>query len=350
MNHPENQSCSCRRYPMPEYWMRSIDFAKAANLLRLIINSPDKWSASELNRAGIDSGIFKTSEGKPFGPTSCYRYRRILEKLDLVKKRNRRFIANLNPAECEQMLTPNDRENLSEEQRVVLGNRVVCNPDCYQTFWRAFMPSKKPNSLNEFIDDSNPITMSPMIGPKKARKRSYVTIKRWAHADIPMEHRGYNAIQAIHFGMRNWGVNQLGFLDEFYQVGQGYHIIPVRPNQHENTETIERAIIESLEFRDNWAMSSISELLLRVCAKLKIPTVAVRSVLRNWIGTYPNFVAPVTVSNRMILSAQPEKVIHPILKGFLRLSTGEHVSHLQIHNNLKSRLIPTFQKEASIGS
>ena len=335
---------------MPEYWMRSIDFAKAANLLKLIINSPGKWSASELNRAGTDSGIFKTLEGKPFGPTSCYRYRRILEKLDLVDKRNRRFIANLNPAECEQMLTPNDTENLSVEQRYVLGNRVVCNSDCYETFWKAFMPSKQPNSLNEFIEDSNPITMNPMIGPKKEREHSYITIKSRAHADNPVEHRGYNAIQAIHYGMRNWGVDQLGFLDEFYQVGHGYHILPVRPSQHKNTETIERAIIEALEFRDNWAMASISELLLTVCGTLKIPTGEVRSVLKNWTGTYPNFVAPITVSNRMILSAQPEKMVPPILKGFLRLNSGEHVSHLQVHRNLKERLIPTLQQEASIGS
>ena len=89
---------------MPEYWMRSIDFAKVAELLKLIINSPSKWSAIELNRAATDSGIFITSEGKPFSPTSCYRYRRIIEKLNLVEKRNRKFVPKLMPGECDKIL------------------------------------------------------------------------------------------------------------------------------------------------------------------------------------------------------------------------------------------------------
>ena len=52
---------------MPEYCMRSIDFAKVGELLKLIINSPGKWSAAELNRAATDSGIFITDEQRRGG-------------------------------------------------------------------------------------------------------------------------------------------------------------------------------------------------------------------------------------------------------------------------------------------
>ena len=122
--------------------------------------------------------------------------------------------------------------------------------------------------------------------------------------------------------MRTWGVDHLEFLDEFYQVGQGYHILPVRLEPHENTETIEHILMEALEFRNDWAMASISELILTGCTALKIPIREVRSVLQNWIGAYPNLVSPVTVSNRMILLAQPEKLTPLILRGFLRLRAG----------------------------
>ena len=320
---------------MPEYWMRSIDFAKVVELLKLIISSPGKWSAIELNRAATDSGIFITSEGKPFGPTSCYRYRRVIEKLNLVEKRSRKFVPKLTSTECDKLLTSSDTSEINNGQRSVLGDYVIRNQDCYETFWQSFITLKKPDSLDEFIENSSPITMNPMIGPQKEREHSYITIKNRAHADNPIEHRGYNAIQAIHYGMRNWGVEQLGFLDEFYQVGHGYHIFPIRLDSHENTETIERALIETLEFRNDWAMASISELILAGCTALKIPIRDVRFVLQNWIGVYPNLVSPVTVSNRMILFSQPEKMTPLILRGFLRLRSGEHVSHLQVHRNLQ---------------
>ena len=69
--------------------------------------------------------------------------------------------------------------------------------------------------------------------------------------------------------------------------------------------------MEALEFHNDWAMVSISELILAGCTALKIPIRDVRSVLQNWIGAYPNFVSPVTVSNRMILFGQPGQIDPP---------------------------------------
>ncbi len=335
---------------MPEYWMRSIDFVKMANILKMVICSPEKWSAAGLDRAGIDEGIFKTGKGKPFGPTSCYRYRRMLEKLDLVEKRNRRFIAKLSPSECQEMLTANKANGLNKAQRYLLGSRVVSNLECYETLWKAFLPSKRPKSLDEFIGQSDPIVMNAFIGSKKARSHSHISITNQSHSQEAMQHSGYNAIQAIHYGMRNWGVVQLGFLDEFYQVGIGYHLIPVRLVKNKNTDAVERAIVESLNFRNHWAVTSISEVLLKVSGELRVPLKQVKSVLSHWVENYPNLLAPVSVSNRMLLFAQPEKLHSPILKGFLKLRTGEHVSHLHIHSNLLHSLAVRGQKEASIGS
>ena len=334
---------------MPEYWMRSVDFVKVADLLNLIMASSGQWTPSELNRAGIDSGILYTSTGKPFRSTSCYRYRKLLEQLGLIRKQNRKLVPNLNPLERQRMLIRGEPSVLSEDQRYVLATRVVCNPDCYNTFWNAFMPSMRPTSLEQFIKYSTPIIMSPMIGPPKARNSSHITINSRA-GDNLIQHGGYNAIQAIHFGLRNWGVGQLGFLDEFYQVGCGYHIFPVN-NAHQQAQgTIEKAILEALAFHRNWAMSSISTLLLTVCSGLKVPIEDVRSVLHNWIRAYPNLVMPIAVSNRMVLADQSDKMAPAILKGFLKLDTGEYVSHLQIHYNLKIRLMPRVEKEACIDS
>ena len=334
---------------MSEYWMRSIDFCKVAHLLRLIINSPGRLSASDLNRVAIDSGIFVTSQGKAFGPTSCYRYRSVIEKLGLIEKPKGRFFPNLTGDECHAVLAFEGGTELSSELKALLGTRVVFNKDCYETFWQSFVVRQNPTSLEEFISFGSPIVMNPLIGPKNAKHESCITVKNLADSGAVAVHRGYNAVQAIHFGLRSWGVDHLGFLDEFYQVGHGYHLIPVRTSSPESMASVEEALLEVFNFHGDWAMSGISELFLAGSSKLKMPTGLIGTVLGNWIEAYPNLVSPITVSERMLLSGQSEKMVPLILKGFLRLRTGEHVSHLQVHRNLRERVIASSSEEASIG-
>ena len=302
---------------MTDYWMRWVDFAKLRNLLAMITEHPHRFTPMALDRAAIAEGTFILPSGEPFGPSSRYHHRRALEKLGLVVRHDGRLISNLKAGECGPMLTNPKTEELSDDQRYVFGNRAVRNTDCYETFWKTFMPSKRPYSLQEFTDNGVPIVLNLT---KSARSRKYqdrLFLRSLGGNDNIEMHQGYKAVQAIHFGMRKWGVHQLKFLDEMYRVGEGYLIFPVEIRPQVDVTRIESTLIEFLEFSGDWATPRVSELLLLVASRLKVLLKRVQSVLEEWLRIHSDLVSPITISDRMILSGQTEQMRSLILKGFL---------------------------------
>ena len=332
---------------MIDYWMRWVDFAKLRDLLALINESSDRFTPIELDRAAIAAGAFVTSSGKPYGPSSCYHHRRILEKLGLVGRQDGRYVSNLNADEYSQMLFPVKMEELSDDLRYVFANRVICNDDCYDTFWKTFMPFMRPCSVQEFIEKGEPIVLEFTAARSGSRSERRLTLRNRGNFDYSVVHKGTNAVQAIHFGMRAWGVRQLKFLDEMYRVGEGYLIFPVEIRPQVEVVTIKNALIESLEFSGDWASPRVGDLLFSVASRLRVPLKRVQSVLNEWLRVHAGFISPIAVSDRMILAGQSKQMRKLILKGFLVLPSGEHVSHLQIHRTLADRIGLTFEKENS---
>ena len=68
------------KFPMTDYWMRWVDFAKLRDLLALITEYPHRFTPMALDRAAIADGTFILPSGEPFGPSSRYHHRRALEK------------------------------------------------------------------------------------------------------------------------------------------------------------------------------------------------------------------------------------------------------------------------------
>ena len=323
---------------MVDYWMRWVDFVKLRDLLALIIESPDRFTPTTLDRAAIDSGAFVSSSGKPFGPSSRYHYRRILEKIELVKRHEGRFVPNLNADEYDQVLSHCKMKELSNNQRYLFGNRVVRNDDCYDTFWKIFMPSKRPCSLQEFIEEGDPIILKLTKVRNSPNSERQLILRNQRDFDSLVEHQGNDAVQAVHFGMRAWGGRQLKFLDELYRVGEGYLIFPIEIRPPVEVATIKSTLIESLEFSGDWATPRVGDLLFSVASRLKVSLKRVRCVLEDWIRVHSGFVSPITISDRMILGGQSERMRPLILKGFLTLPSGEHVSHLQVHHKFADRI------------
>ena len=332
---------------MADYWMRWVDFAKLRDLLALITESPVKFRPTALYRAAIASGTFVSSSGKPLGPSTYYHHHRFLEKLGLIGRRDGCFISSLRVDEYSHLFSHVMENDLSDDQRYVFGNRVVCNDDCYEMFFRAFMPSKRPCSVQEFIDNGGPIVLEltkAEYGPQFERR---LILRNREDFNYSIPHQGTNAVQAIHFGMRAWGAHQLKFIDELYRIGEGYLLFPIEIRPQVEVETIKRTLVESLEFSGDWATPRVSELLFSVASRLKVSLKRVRCVLDEWLKVHSGFVSPITISDRMILSGQTEQMRPLILKGFLTLPSGEHVSHIQVHYELADRIKQTFGKEKS---
>ena len=335
---------------MPDYWMRAVDFRRIAALFALVAAFPGELRPADLDRVAISSGVFVSATGKPLGPTTRYHHRRTLERLAFVGQRNGRFVPTLTGSECESMLSGNSEGELNDDQRYIIGNRVVCNPDCYDVFWEAFMPSRRPSSLREFIHKAVPIVLEVTPAVDGARYSRSVLLRTVGVENHDRIRDGYNAVQAIHSGLRSWATVQLKFLDELYRLGEGYHIFAIDTFSQVDARSIERCLYETLEFSNDWAMPRISDLLLGVATRLRVPLDNVRSILNLWIRDHAGHVSPVAVSDRMILSGQSAQMRNLILDGYLTLSGGEHVSHLRVHRGLIDRIQLSDDKETCYGT
>ena len=295
----------------------------------------------------IAGGTFILSDGKPFGPSNRYHHRRALEKLGLVARHDGRLISGLEAGEEGTILTDPKDDILSDEQRYLFGNRVVRNADCYDVFWKTFMPEKQPSSLRDFVNCGAPIVLNRTKSGRRPQLEYRLSLRSKANRNFTDVHEGYKAIQAIHFGLRAWGVKQLKFLDEMYRVGEGYHIFPVGITPLVDDESINDTLLEYLEFSNDWATPRVGDLTFTVASRLKIPLERVRSVLQKWLRIHASLVSPITVSDRMILAGQSKQMRSRIMEGFLSLPSGEHVSHLQVHRKLADRIGVCVDKEYS---
>ena len=335
---------------MPDYWMRAVDFRRIAELFALVVASPGELRPADLDRVAISSGVFVSATGKPLGPTSRYHHRRTLERLAFVEQRNGRFVPTLTGSECENMLPGNNEGELNDDQRYIIGSRVVCNPDCYDVFWKAFMPSRRPSSLQEFVHKAVPIVLEVTPAVDGTRYSRSVSLRTVGFENNDRIHDGYKAVQAIHSGLRAWGTGQLKFLDKLYRLGEGYHVFAIDTFSQVDATSIERCLYETLAFHGDWAMPRISDLLLGVATRLRVPLDNVRSILNLWIRDHAGYVSPVAVSDRMILSGQTAQRRNLILDGYLTLSGGEYVSHLRVHRGLINRIQLSDDKETCYGT
>ena len=334
--------------------MRWLDFSRLAGLFAIVASAPGVLTPSELDKVAIEQGVFVAS-GKPLGKSSRYHHRRSLEQLDFVTKSRGRFFPNLAGDECEVMASTDRQKGLSQEQRLLFSERVLSNADCYEVFWTAFVPGDRPHSIADFIQAAKPIRLQleETFDKPPLAKRKYPTsvlLYGAGNPDLPMTHVGYNAVQAIHFGMRRWGIEQLRFLDELYQVGQGHHIFPIGLNWRYDPIIFDRALYEELRFEGDWAMPRVSDLLLSAASRLKVPISSVRDRLQIWLKVHSGDVAPVFVSERMILFGRSERIHQLVLSGFLSPPGGGLVSHLKVHRGIVNKLESPSLREDTHGS
>jgi hypothetical protein len=320
---------------MADYWMRWVDFATLRDLLALIIESPGKFTPSGLDRAATDSGSFLLGSGKPRGPTSRYHHRRALEKLDMVVKRDGRYAPNLEQRDHDRFMVDRCKGRLTFDQRHLFGDRVIQNEDCYRILWNVFTPSPRPKSVQEFTQMGEPISLClATTVDAEAKLERGVVLRPLGKSNPAVSHWGYKSVQAIHFGMRTWGTSQLRFLDQLFRVGEGYVLLPVNVAHQHGPGSVSLAIADSLEFVKEWASPKVSDIMISVASRLKIPLSEIGTILKSWTGLYPGYISPIPVSQRMILSDQPSQIHESILKGFLTLDSGEYASHLRVHISL----------------
>ena len=335
-------------------WMRWVNFQALREILLLIEATPAKLRAADLARLATEERILVDRNGRPLGPSSHYHHRRTLERLGLVVKRDGRYSLDYELPEANALTTDTafGRE-LSIAEKEAFSNVILRNQDCRDVFFKYFVQSEAMiEDLNEFIALAQPIEMnviqrridssprSPQGALRSADTKEYLRQVSIRPRDKPdwCALPGTNAIQAIHFGLKSWCVDQLGFLDVMYRADGIYTMYPKRLDQLLPTHELASRMLDLLGFEGEWTTVRVGDFALNVGIKQRISVEQAKSILTSWMNNYPDVVAGIPTSERFVAGGLSKGQRGMALKSFLLGRGGAYVSHLRIHHSLIQRI------------
>ena len=336
------------------FWMRWVNFRSLRDILLLVKANPAKLRAKDLSRLATDEGILLGKDGQPLGPTTHYHHRRTLERLGLLLKHEGRYRLN-NELRETSALTAHVAygKELDSEEMEAFSNVVLRNEDCLTLFFQRMLRSTETvEDVGEFMAHAQPIELRVVQENISSRDRGrqipnetfggrsqegYVAIRGAESSDWTMFY-GTNAIQAIHFGLRAWCVDQLNFLDEVFHAGGIYTIFPRHVTSRLSPDELSIAMVESLCFEGEWTTVRVGNFALDCGIKLRVSIGQTKGVLTSWMEKHSDLVAAISTNERFITGGLSVGQRGALLKGFLQRPGGAYVSHLRIHRDLRSRL------------
>lgn len=149
---------------------------------------------------------------------------------------------------------------------------------------------------------------------------------------------GIDAVQAIHFGLRPWCVDQLSLLDELYQLNGTYTMYACNIAPLSNRHHLATQMAHLLPFQGEWATIRVGDFALLVGARTHTRIDNVKEILRLWESMYPDVVAGIATNERFITVGMAQRQRELGLKGFLVGSQGNYLSHLRIHRNILHKI------------
>ena len=335
-------------------WMRWVNFQALREILLLVGAAPAEMRAVDITRLATEERILVDRKGRPLGPSSHYHHRRTLERLGLVVKLDGRYSLDYELPEANALIldTASGRE-LSVGEKEAFSNVILRNQDCRDVFFKYFIRSAAIiEDLNEFIDLAQPIEVhvvqsridpssrSPQGIPRGAGTNEYLRQVAIRPRDEPdwCALPGTNAIQAIHFGLKSWCVDQLGFLDSMYRADGIYTMYPKRLDHQLPTQVLASRMLDLLGFEGEWTTVRVGDFALNVGIKERVSIEQAKGILASWMNNYPDVVAGIPTSERFVAGGLSKGQRVMVLKNFLQGRGGAYMSHLRIHRSLKQRI------------
>ncbi|MEX2238423.1 MAG: hypothetical protein WEB00_12920 [Dehalococcoidia bacterium] len=303
------------------------------DLLLLIARENGTLRAKDLNQLAIRQGVLVRDGGEPFRPTTIYHYRRILERLGLVVKDEGRFL--IRSPEDAATLTCGTAigEPLTNPQRSAFASAVVTNRDCHEIFFRPLLGAVAlPRDIDDFLERAGPATLSVTRtkgGPPTIRVASQLEV---------VESKGEAAVQAIVWGIKLWCTSELNFIDELLSIRGAHQLLPRRVDEPLNPEVQARRLFKLFQFTNGWATQRIEDLLVTAAINWKSPITNTREVLLWILRTYPHAAVAVPTSEQFALNRLPRAQRDIALRSYLRLPTGQLVSHIRLHKQAELEL------------
>ncbi len=314
-------------------WMRWVDFRKLRDLLFLVAEHDGRLRPKDLDRQGIAHGILVTKKGQPSGASNRYHHRRMLERLGLVFKCEGRYTVNRDVPESNILLQSDaGNQGLEPKKKAAFAELLLRNSDCFHVFFRHFLKDSTPRSLSQFLQGAQPIRLSLHRRPEN--HEAYIEIEPSCNG-----HRarfvGENALQAIHFGMRTWCVEQLSFMDELYRTGVGYTLFAKQIAGSMTDDELAARMLDQLEFEGDWATVRVGDFILATAIHLQIGIDRPRRVLEHWLNCHRGVTAGIATRERFILGPEASRLHAAVLRGFAHPNArGSYISHIQVHKDI----------------
>lgn len=332
--------------------MRWLDFRALRDLILLLGAHPHGLRANELEKLSTGERILLRRDGRPYARTMHYHHRRTLERLGLLTKRDGRFVVNYQNPEM-SALTAQTRigEPLQPPEKEAFANAVLRDGDCHDVFFGNFLPEREPVcDVATFVERARAVEIVVETGAGRAADRGIGQRHRASPASLksvafrPFEAsdwsvlEGADAIQAIHFGLKSWCVDQLGFLDIAYGPSGIYTAYPKHIVPRLTDEELAVEMATGLEFVDDWTTIRIPDCTLATGIKQRVSVDQAKSVLTDWLTDHPDLVAGVPTRVGFITAGMPDPQRAIALKSYLRSRSGAYLSHLRIHRTLPQQV------------
>ena len=333
-------------------WMRWLDFQALRDLLLLVAAHPCGLRANELEKLATDERVLLRRDGQPYARSIHYHHRRTLERLGLLEKQDRRFTLNHQSPEISALTARKMMcEELHASEKEAFANAVIRNKDCHEVFFRNFLPGGETAcDVTTFVVRAVPVEIVIQSGLEGAASRHSgqqrhagpSRSKRVAIRPVGTTHwRGQDgpaAVQAIHFGLRSWCVDQLGFLDIACGADGTYTAYPKHIVRHRTDWELAQDMFAALEFTDDWVTIRVPDMTLETGIKQRVSVNQAKGVLMDWLTDHPDLVAGVPTRVGFITSGLPDSQHALALKGYLRSESGAYLSHLRIHRMLREHV------------
>ncbi len=333
-------------------WMRWLDFRALRDLLLLVAAHPGGLRANELEKLATDESVLLRRDGRPYARSIHYHHRRTLERLGLLEKQDRRFMLNHQSPEISTLTAQTMmRKELQPSEKEAFANAVIRNKDCCEVFLRNFLPAEKTVcDVTTFVERAVPVEIVIQSGFERPNSQNSSQqqhadpshSKRVAVRPVGATHWRYQdgaaAVQAIHFGLRSWCVDQLGFLDIACGASGTYTVYPKYIVRRRTDRELAAEMFAGLEFTGDWATVRVPDISLATGIKQRVSVNQAKGVLADWLTDHPDLVAGVPTRVGFITAGLPESQQALALRGYLRSESGAYLSHLRIHRMLREHV------------
>ena len=333
-------------------WMRWLDFRALRDLLLLVGRYADGLRANELRQLANDEGVLLRRDGRPYANSMHYHHRRTLERFGLLQKSNRHLILNRDhPGATALTVDSRPHECLLPTEQTAFADAVIQNGDCYDVFLSHFLAGRKPAcDVATFVELGQPIQVAVQSrthqnavpgctfdSPVASDCSKSVAIRRVGDANWSVAY-GADAIQAIHFGMRSWCTDQLGFMDIAYRADGTYFAYPKHIDTRLTSSELAAAMFADLDFIGEWATVRIPDCTLEAGIKHRVSIEQAKDVLRDWLTTHPDLVAGIPSRVGFITAGLAQRQHSLALKSYLRSKNGAYMSHIRVHHSLRQHI------------